>query len=389
MEKIFEQSLNRLTEYVEKEAYKGWDPYDGLNSTFFNKLPIISSNRICKLIWIQLFKRLPINLRNFFGVPKGYNSKGIALFLSGYCKLYISNKNNSTLEKIHFLAKLLLSMKSEGWSGYCWGYNFDWQARAFFQPKNTPTVVASVYAASALLEAYDLTGKQDYLDAAISCGNFITKDLNRTYDSEGDFCFSYSPLDKSIVYNASLLGSKLLANLYKYTNNDLYKEEARKSVKFCVKNQHSNGAWAYGQQSFHYWIDNFHTGFNLECIYSYQNCTGDNSFSKSIEKGFDYYINTFFEPDGKAKYYHNKTFPIDIHSPAQLVATLYCLNKFTEHKELCEKVLLWTINNMQDKSGFFFYQKKPLLSSKISYMRWAQAWMFNALHTYKLVTNES
>ena len=30
----------------------------------------------------------------------------------------------------------------------------------------------------------------------------------------------------------------------------------------------------------------------------------------------------FFEADGKPKYYHNKTYPIDIHCPAQIIVTL-------------------------------------------------------------------
>jgi hypothetical protein len=44
---------------------------------------------------------------------------------------------------------------------------------------------------------------------------------------------------------------------------------------------------------------------------------------------------------------------IDIHSPTQLIVTLCALNKFNQHKDLADKVLLWTINNMQDKKGFF------------------------------------
>ena len=36
---------------------------------------------------------------------------------------------------------------------------------------------------------------------------------------------------------------------------------------------------------------------------------------------------------------------------------------------------------MQDPSGFFYFQKWPLLTNKISYMRWSQAWMSLALAT--------
>ena len=87
------------------------------------------------------------------------------------------------------------------------------------------------------------------------------------------------------------------------------------------------------------------------------------------------------------KYYHNKTYPIDIHCPAQIIVTASKLNVFQSHKELLEKTLLWTVNNMQDKKGYFYYQIKKGMSSKISYMRWSNAFMFNAMAHYYLESN--
>ena len=56
-------------------------------------------------------------------------------------------------------------------------------------------------------------------------------------------------------------------------------------------------------------------------------------------------------------------------------------NKYREQKELLNKVLNWTIENMQSDKGYFYYQINKYFSSKIPYMRWAQAWMFYALST--------
>ena len=47
-------------------------------------------------------------------------------------------------------------------------------------------------------------------------------------------------------------------------------------------------------------------------------------------------------------------------------------------------VLNWTIDNMQHKKGYFYYQLKKGISSKISYMRWSNAFMFNAMAHYFL-----
>ncbi len=381
MSKI-EASFGKLKTYIEKENYKGWDPYDGLNSKFFNAIPLVYRSRFIRLAWIQSFKRLPLNLRNILGVKKDYNPKGLGLFLSGYCNLYTIEPKEEYLVKINFLIDKILSLQTEGWSGSCWGYNFDWQARAFFQPKFTPTVVASTFIGYALLDAYDILKDEKLLKIARSICDFILKDLNRTYDDKGNFAFSYSPLDNTQVFNASLLGSRMLARVYSYTSEKELIDEAKKSVQFCVDYQQKDGAWAYGTLPFHQWIDNFHTGYNLECISEYMKYSGDTTYEKNIEIGLEYYLNTFFTKDGKSKYYNTSLYPIDIHAPAQLIITLYRLGILKEQKELIDKVLKWTIENMQDKEGYFYYQIKKRFNSKIPYIRWAQSWMFFSMSFY-------
>ena len=341
-----------------------------------------------KLVWIQFFKRSPVNFRKMAGVKKEYNPKALGLFLSSYCKLYQVEQKIEYLDKINFFTNQILRCISPGYQGACWGYNFDWQARAFFQPRSTPTVVASVFVAEALLDAYEITGEKILLDTARSTCDFILKDLNRNYDKEGNFAFSYSKLDNSIVFNASLLGSRLLARVYHYTGENILKDEARKSIAFCCKYQWSNGAWPYGTYSFHQWVDNFHTGYNLECLQDYEKYTTDNSFHQFLENGFTYYIQTFFSKEGIPRYYNNSTFPIDIHAPAQLVITLFKLNKISDHKETLDRVLEWTIRHMQDKKGYFYYQINKYFKSRIAYMRWSQSWMFYAFSTYAFALSD-
>lgn len=383
MSDLIQQSLLKLEAYCAKEQFKGYDPYDGLTSRIFQSVPGLSSSRFMRLAWIQFFKRSPLNLRPLLGVKKDYNPKALGLFLSGYCNLYQQEARPEYMEKINFLIKEIDEHKSKGWSGACWGYNFDWQARAFFQPKYTPTVVASTFIANALLDAYEITGTPELLTTARSTCNFVLKDLSRTYDEKGNFSFSYSPLDKSVVFNASLLGSRILARVYSFTKEKELIEAAKKSVTFCCDHQKQNGSWAYGTLPFHQWVDNFHTGYNLECIADYMKFSNDTTYRTYLDKGFDYYINTFFTTEGIPKYYNDSIYPIDIHAPAQMVITLAKLGRFKQHKAIMDKVLIWTINNMQSEKGFFYYQVNKYFSSKISYIRWAQAWMFYALSTYK------
>ena len=391
------KSFTSLKIYCEAECYKGWDPYDGLNSKVAHWLLPLKHSAILRLCVIQGFKRCPVNLRQLAMVPKEHNAKGIGLFLQGYCNLYKAVCTDVSLQaqigmpdeikkRINYLADLLINMQSKGnYHGACWGYNFDWQARRLFLfPKYTPTVVATNFCATALMEAYEVTGNQLYLDVALTSAEFVLKDLHRK-DYKDGFLFSYSPLQgNDTVYNASLLGSRLLSYCYHYTGEEEYKEAARQSVVACCAGQGDDGSWVYGMLPVQSWIDSFHTGYNLDGLIAYEELTGDISFHENIERGFDFYIKNFFEADGTPKYYHNRMYPIDIHCPGQLLVTLHRLHRFGDYRELADKVLSWTIENMQDKKGYFYYQLKEGFSSKIPYMRWSNAFMFNAMSYYLL-----
>lgn len=392
------ESFEKLRAWCEAEDYKGWDPYDGLNSELFQALPLLKKSALCRLAMIQGFKRCPVNLRRLALVPKEHNAKGIGLFLQGYCSIYKLGGSPETKEeiigRIKYLADLLLEMRSDRifpgrYHGACWGYNFDWQARRLFLfPKYTPTVVATSFCATALFEAYETTGIEKYRDVALSSGEFVLKDLHR-HNCKRGFLFSYSPLKgNDTVYNASLLGSRLLGYCYKYSGKEEYKEAARQSVMACCDGQEADGSWVYGLLPVQGWKDSFHTGYNLDGLVSYEELTGDSSFHENVEKGFKYYIESFFEADGTPKYYNDRMYPIDIHCPGQLFVTLSRLHKLDEYRPLAEKVMNWTIKNMQDKKGYFYYQLKPGISSKISYMRWSNAFMFCAMSYYLLERND-
>lgn len=389
-------SFRKLKVYCEAEQYRGWDPYDGLNSKVLRAILPLKHSAILRLIVIQLFKRNPVNLRKVLLVPKQYNAKGIGLFLQGYCNLLkmvtedseretkFGNKDE-LLKKVYFLADLLLELRSEGYHGSCWGYNFDWQSRRLFLfPAYCPTVVATSFCATALFETYELTKREKYLEVALDSANFILKDLHLD-EYQGEKMISYSPLHgNDLVSNASLLGSKVLAYCYKYTGKDEYLQVARSSVMACCKGQKEDGSWTYSQIPPKLWVDSFHTGYNLDGLIAYEEQTGDKTFHENIERGFSFYINNFFLEDGSPKYYHNKQYPIDIHCPGQLLVTLHRLHKYGDYGMLANKVLEWTIEHMQDEKGYFYYQLKKGISSKISYMRWSNAFMFYAMSYYLL-----
>jgi hypothetical protein len=103
-------SFQKLKKYCENQNFKGWDPYDGLNSKVFNAF-YLNKVQFFRLAWIQLFKRNPINLRNLCLIDKEYNPKGLGLFLTGYCNLYKIEPKKEYLNHIVFLADKLIELQ--------------------------------------------------------------------------------------------------------------------------------------------------------------------------------------------------------------------------------------------------------------------------------------
>ena len=121
-----------------------------------------------------------------------------------------------------------------------------------------------------------------------------------------------------------------------------------------------------------------HTVYVLHCFDEYIKLSGNKNFAINFKKGIDFYINNFFENDGKPKYFNNKTYPVDSTSAAQSIITLTRIGR----KDLAEKVLLWFIYNMQSNKGYFYYQKHKFYTNKISYIRWSNAYILLALSYY-------
>ena len=373
------RETDSLCRFVEGRDFAGYDPYDALNSPLIRALSL--NLKYGRIAWTQLLRRLPVNTRPLLGVAKGHNPKGLGLFLGGYSKLYGMDNRQEYLDQVRRLANLLQQTRSQGYFGNCWGYNFDWQSRAFHIPKYTPTVVNSSFIGHALLDAYQILDDQQFLDMAVSVKDFLLRDLNRTINGD-TFCFSYTPIDNTAVHNANLLGASLLIRLYELTKEETLRDAALSSLAYTMKHQRADGSWFYAEAEMQRWIDSFHTGFNLEALRWFKRCGEASEYGQAYEKGVNYYARNFFLRDGTPKYYHDRVYPIDIHAPAEAIA--FFSGEGQAYHELTDRVLEWTLANMQDAKGYFYFRKGPRMTNKIPYMRWTQAWIFHALTEYML-----
>ena len=363
-----------LWRYCHSRDWSGRDPYDALNSPIFKAIPLLDS-RIPRIALTQLIKRSPIDVGKVLRIPISQNAKALSLFLRA--SLLLPQLTPEGAETTKYLRSRLEELRSPGVADWSWGYNFPWQTRTVLVPTAYPNLVCTTFVAMAFLDLFDCHHNTGDLEIATNSAEFILRDLYWT-DGGEVASFSYPlPELQSKTHNANLLAAALLCRVYTHTGDKRMLEAAIKVTRFSAGKQRPDGGWLYGEASTQNWIDNFHTGYNLTALRTISQHARTDEFLDHIERGFAFYRNHFICEDGAPKYFHDRTYPIDVHCVAQSIITL------TEagDADLASKVAHWAIQNMWDEAGYFYYQVRRSYKIRIPYMRWGQAWMLLALCT--------
>ncbi|WP_227714557.1 hypothetical protein [Marinobacter sp. DY40_1A1] len=373
---------SRLLDNLRVQDFAGFDPFDSLNSRLLSATPLYRNNFI-RLAWLQLGKRSPVNLRPFLGVPKKRNPKGIALVISGLVNDYHRTGENHFLVEANELSGWLLAERSnvQEWGYSCWGYHFDWQARAFYVPAGKPNIITTCYVARALFDLGKVTGDQSLIDVSLDAARFISRHLYT--EADGRSFYAYIPGESAFVHNASLWGAAWCGFAGRTLGDEALVEQALRVARQSAQEQVKDGSWVYGERHHHKFKDGFHTGYNLEALCILRDALQTNEFDECIAKGYQYYVETFFETDGTAKYYDNSVYPLDMHSFAQAIFTLLKVGGTAADVELCERVVQRAIDLMyRPSTGLFIYQKTRHFTNRINYMRWTQAWAYCSFAFY-------
>jgi hypothetical protein len=449
MREEFETVYESLHAWCRARDYTGHDPFDALNSRLFQSTPLRRS-RLARLAWTQLFKRSPVNLRTLARVPRERNSKATALFALAALARLRTTRDDADAREARRLLDELLAARIETAHGAAWGYNFDWQGRAFYAPRGTPTLVPTAFAVRALVEGMPAlnaakeegklnTNAGKYLEAARRACEFILRDLNRSFETDAEVCFSYTPLDGTRVFNASLLAGEALASVGALTEEAELIDYGLRAARYVVRRQRADGSWAYGADSYQSWSDNFHTAFVLTSLarilrvcgveelesntvetvavesdavktvaaeVAVENVGVENvavegdgvenvavesvgvesvavvadEIRRAIGRGYRFWRESFFLADGWPKYYHRSAHPADAHSAgAAVVACVELRDLQPRAHELASRVARWAVRELFDRRGFFYYQKRRFHTVRTPYMRWSQAWMMYAL----------
>jgi hypothetical protein len=372
------KSIEQLFHWLEENDYRGYDTFDGLNARFVR--PLTFETKFLRTVLQQGVRRFPVNLRPVLGITKEHSSKGMGFLARGFMRLHKTTGDQIWKDKAEFALQWLVENRLPGYSGACWGNHFDYQSRAFYLPKGVPTVVWTSLIGHAFLDAYDYFQEDHYLEIAVSACEHIVRDLGTLRDGDGT-CISYIPIKDTQVHNANTLGASLLARTYSHTGTESYRELAQKAMQYTAQHQRPESSWYYAEKADSHWIDNFHTAYVLDCFKRYEQSTGDDRYDRQLMSGYEYWKKTFFLADGTPRYYHYKTLPLDIQCSSQAIDTLvFFHDRDPESLPLAIKVAQWTITNMQDHTGYFYYRRfSPWLVNKTPTLHWGQATMLCAL----------
>lgn len=384
--------IESLDSYLSRNEWRDYDPFDGLSTPAADLLTM--KNHYLRIALQQTIRRFPVNLRPLLGIKKMSSSKGFGFCALGYLVLYEQTKDADYLGKLERCLNWLVDHSNPHYAGYSWGNHFSYESRHGTIPKGMPTIVWTSLIANVFIDAYETLNVPAYLDVAKGCGEFILNDIGRYAVSDTEQCLMYTPPVNGrqpslngCIHNSNVLGAWLLGRLYRHTHDSRFLDLSQKAIRYTASHQRSDGSWFYGELPKYQWVDSFHTGYVLESIHGYIQATGDDTFQGVLQKGYDYFVDRFFEPDGRPRYYNNKTYPIDIQCASQGIQTLVRLKKLKQGStQLALKVARWTVANMRDAKGYFYYRKYPLVTNKTSTFHWGQSTMFSALsHLYRAI----
>ena len=373
---VIEDSLLKVEKWVEVHRYKSYEPFDGLSSYL---RPLTFGNIFAERLLQQLVRQCPLNLRPILGVQAQESTKGRGYMAWGYLKRYKMTKDNQYVYKAQANLDWLLKNTSPRFEKPSWGNHFDFTSRAGRLRKHEPIIVWTSLLGQAFLDAYEILGNKKYLSTAQEICSWIL-DLPRERTRSGN-CISYVAYTQSSIHNSNMLGAAMLARTSSITGDKEARKVAKEAMEYSCSRQRPDGSWYYGEGEKTRWIDNFHTGYNLDSLKCYIDSTGDHDYDNHLRKGFSYFKENFFEQSGRPKYYNNRVFPVDIQCASQAIDTLAYFSSYDKDSlKLSVKVAQWTIDNMQDhRKGHFYYRQLPMVKAKTPMLHWGQATMYKAL----------
>jgi hypothetical protein len=210
--------------------------------------------------------------------------------------LYEQHKNLEYLEYAKKHIDWLLDNASTGYSGHCWGMNFDWVYTATeTYDKNTPFSTHTPYPLEALVQYYNITKDESVLEAIKSVFLFLEHDIQIMKETEEMLILSYGAQKDRIVTNANSYSMYMYALLINFLpeKKEYIEKKIKKLYNFILSVQQYNGSWLYAPYDDSTFIDCFHSAIVVKNLIK----TGELTYLEDVDaissKGYQYIIESF------------------------------------------------------------------------------------------------
>jgi hypothetical protein len=377
-------ALARIRAWGEARDWRGYDPYDALNSPL--SVPLSLGTVLGRRLLTQAVKLSPFNLRPALGIRREWNAKALALVASGYARLAAAEGDDSAGRAAKRWLDWLEQRHGGGGAGMAWGYSFEVQTRVFRYARETPNTIATSFAAHAFMDAWELLGDARREAPVRAAVRFLVERMRR--ERGGEAYFAYLPDRDELVHNANLLACAVLARAGRLTDDRSLVESAVAAVETSLAAQRPDGSWPYSDTPGHDWVDNFHTAYVLDSLAECARTLPETA--QALGRGVDYWETELFLPDGTPKYFPDRLLPVDAHCYATAIDTWLAL---ADHRadvlERAERQARLLVDRMLDESGYVHFQRRRLWTSRVPYVRWSTAPSFRALAGLLLARSEA
>ncbi len=372
-----EAAVARTIAWVKAHDYRAYEPADGNTSVLF---PLTGGRVWPMRILQQVVLRAPFNVRPWLGVPRHESAIGRGYMAWGYLRLYHRDGWAEHRRDAEDCLDWLTRNRAAGYAEWCWGDPYDYATRSGRRPYGEPLLIWSALIGLAFLDAHEILGEPRYLEVAASVGRWIMR-LPAEQTSTGR-CLSYNAYSQSSIHNSNAMGAAFLARLGTVLKSEAHLAVAQDAMRYTCARQRPDGAWFYAEAPKFHWVDNFHTGYNLSALQVYRRWSKDASFDDALLLGGRYFAATFFETDGRPRYFHDRLDPVDIQCAAQGIETLVSVaDQVPQALAVALTVADWTLSNMQAADGHFCYRHLGWTRVGTPMLHWGQGTMVKALAT--------
>lgn len=277
----------------------------------------------------------------------------------------------------------LLGNSSKGYSGYCWGLNFDWvYSAADTYGKNTPFSTHTPYPLEAMVRYYNIAKDNSLLEPIKSLFAFLEQDIKIMQEDDERLIVSYGVEKDRIVTNANSYVMYMYALLLDFypEKREYIENKIRKLYHFLVSIQLSDGNWIYSPFDDNSFIDCFHSAFVLKNIIKTSHILPLENSEEIVSKGYRYVLENFLDQDKMLFRRFSKSNKIslvkfDLYDNAEVLNLAFLLNDNTMIDKLSRSIQDNFVENGKIGSTIEIFGSLK----NIDHLRWATIPYLHAL----------